>query len=297
MTPPPPAIAQENIAQNVDDDAAKITAEEAREVLEVAERFVRRMQETNDLAPLIGEMFVSDYAERLRQEAINNSLFLMSKSVAEGASREELARYSLAFNNCAYVAGLLLFRYRLAHAKGNDDNDGDDDDDSLEYFKKAVPPDILKLFETEPILKGLFVDDTNDPAGEAAPDGQVEKSNADDDVQVKPFDADDDELIRNVEQLRSFTSTLEMGATLARKHLGEPSFNPTLLERHEGLNEEANWTAEREEMKPRAWVLTREFYGYPKDTRLLCANIMFYHMDLVRVNGKLKVLALYYNMD
>jgi len=289
-------------------DATKITAEEKQEVLEVAERFVRRMQETNDLTPLIGEIFVADYAERLHQEAINNSLFLMSKSVAEQASREELARYSLALNNCGYVGGLLLFRYKLAHAKEEDDNDGGDDEDSIAYFKKALPPDILELFKTNPILKGLFEDNTNEQTEEVAPDGQVEKSNADngvqaqqskadDDVQVKQFDADDDELIRNVEQLRSFTSTLELGAMLARKHLGQSSFKPTLLERHEGANDEENWAAERDRMKPRVWMLSKEFHGYPKDTRIFCANVLLYHMDLVRVDGKLKVLALYYNMD
>ena len=272
-------------------DATEITAEEKREVMEVAERFVRRMQETNDLSPLIGEMFVADYAERLRQQAVNvnESLFWMSKSVAVKASREEIARYSLALNNCAYLGGLLLLRYKLAHPE-DEENERGDDEEAMAYFKKALPPDILQLSETDALLKGLFEED-------APTVGQVERSDADDDVPVQQFDADDGELIRSIEGLRGFTSTLELGAILARKHLGALSVKPSLMDRHKGANDEANWEAERDRMKPRAWTLAKEFYGYPKDTRIFCANVLIYHMDLVRVDGKVKVLALYPDMD
>jgi hypothetical protein len=70
-----------------------------------------------------------------------------------------------------------------------------------------------------------------------------------------------------------------------------------LLERHKGVNEEENWAAEHDLLKPRAWMLTEEFYGYPKGTRIICLNVLVYHMDLVRVDGKLKVLALYLDVD
>jgi hypothetical protein len=44
-------------------------------------------------------------------------------------------------------------------------------------------------------------------------------------------------------------------------------------------------------------MLEREFYGYPQGTRIFCANVAIYHMDLIRVDGKLKVLALSLDVD
>jgi len=261
-------------------DAIKITAEEEREVLAAAERFVRRMEETHDLAPLIGEMFVSDYAVRLRQEAINEPLFLVNKGVAKQASREDLLRYQVALNNCLYVVGLLFAAYEASHPTP------DDEEEDKEEFIKVLPPDVLDLFKNDPILASLFEEEQKDRARENQSAEQASKSGS-----------DDGEPIRSVEQLRSFTSTLERASALARKHLDASPSRISMLERHKGASEEENWEAERDWMRPRAWALAREFYGYPEGTRIFCANVLFYHMDLVRVDGKIKVLALYLNTD
>jgi hypothetical protein len=44
-------------------------------------------------------------------------------------------------------------------------------------------------------------------------------------------------------------------------------------------------------------ILSTDFYGYPKGTRLICVDMLIFHMDLVRVERKLKVLTLYLNDD
>jgi hypothetical protein len=263
----------------------KLTAEEEREVREMAERFIRRMQETNDIAPLVGEMFVTDYAERLRQEAIKKPLTLLSRSVVEQSSREELLRYQLALDNSLYVATLLFLAYKTAHP-------ADDDDDEQEwgatFYKQLLPPDIIELCKSDPILKVLLEEETNEGAEESQPGAPLEKPGVID---------HDDEPIRTREQLRNFTSTLEQAIALARRHLAAVPHKLALPDRHNGANEEENWSAEREAMKPREWMLTEEFYGYPKGTRVFCVNALIYHMDLIRVDGKLKVLALNFYMD
>ncbi|HLL13654.1 MAG TPA: hypothetical protein VK388_01125 [Pyrinomonadaceae bacterium] len=261
-------------------DATKITAGEEREVLEVAERFVRRMEETYDLAPLIGEMFVSDYAERLRREAINEPLFLVKKGVAKQAGREDLLRYQVAYNNCLYVVGLLYAAYEASRPAA--DGEGED----IEVFSKVLPPGVLDLFKNDPILACLFEEEQKDRARENQSAERTAKS-----------DSDDSEPIRSVEQLRSFTSTLERANALARKHLDASPSRISMLERHKGASEEENREAERDWTRPRAWVLGKESYGYPEGTRIFCANVLMYHMDLVRVDGKMKVLALYLNTD
>lgn len=265
-------------------DETKITAEEEQEAREVAERFIRRMQETNDLAPVLGEMFVPDYAVRLRQEASNKPLALLSKHAVAQASREELVRYQLALHNSLYLASLIFLAYQTSHPAEDVDQEW-----GAAYYKRMLPPDIVELCRHDPILKVLFEEETGEGADENRPAASSSE---------KPDVIDhDDEPIRSVEQLRRFTSTLEQAIKLARKHLAAAPRKMTLPDRHKGANEEENWAAERVALQPRAWLLTGEFYGYPKDTRIFCVNVLVYHMDLVRVDGKLKVLALDLDMD
>ncbi|HYP00080.1 MAG TPA: hypothetical protein VER76_07805 [Pyrinomonadaceae bacterium] len=275
-------VARTSFAAQEADGDTRLTAEEEQEAISFAERFVRRMQETNDLAPLVGEMFVADYAARLHREALNKSLFLMNKSVAQQASPEELARYFVALNNCGYVVGLVVARYEEPHATSDDGGEGEG------KFFRADLTGILDVLKNDPILASLFGAEQKEGAGENRPGEGVNKPYADE---------DDDEPIRTVEQLRHVTSTLEKASVLARRHLDALAVKPSYLESHKGANEEENWAAERDRMKPRVWMLNEEFYGYPKETRFLCVNVLLYHMDLIRVDGKLKILALYPDMD
>jgi hypothetical protein len=276
-----PSVAQEGDAS----DASKITAEEEREAREIAERFIRRMQETPDLTPLVGEMFVPDYAARLRQEASNKPLTLLSPSAVAEASREELARYQLALNNSLYLATLILIAHKTSQPATEDEAE---EEDVLAYYKKVLPPDIIELGTNDPILKVLLEEETNAGAEDDQPGAQSEKSDAEE---------SDVEPIRSVEQLRGFTSTLEQAIVLARNHLAAWPRKVNFHDLYNGANEEEKRAAEHEGLKPRAWTLTRESYGYPIGTRIFCLKVAIYHMDLIRVDGRLKVLALYLDMD
>lgn len=273
-----------------DEDAnPKLTEEEEREAIAVGERFVRRLQETGDVAPLLRELFVADYAERLRrQESSVRPHLLLGKSVAAQASEEELKRYYIALNNAGYLGGLLSASYEASQTK--DEVDGKEHEPKLE---ELLPPDIMLLFKNDPILASLTEEQgseriqseeeptrPNEMTGETAP--EKESGNAP---------------IQTLEQLRNFTSTLEEAARLSRKHLAALPTRLNWLDRHEGADEEENWEKEREWMSPRAWVLREDFYGYPEGTRIICMKVLCFHMDVVRVEGELKILALYFNMD
>jgi hypothetical protein len=262
----------------------KITAEEEKEARELAELLIRRLQETNDVAPLVCELFVPDYAARLKQDAATNkSLVLLSQSAVEQASREELARYAVALNNSFYLAGLFALAYENSHTAEDVDQEW-----GAAYYKQLLPPDIIELCKSDPILRVLFEEETNESAEENQTGAPVEKPGVID---------HDDEPIHSVELLRSFTSTLEQAIVLARKHLAASPLKLSSVAQHKGASEDESWRAERETFKPRAWTLNREFYGYPAGTRVICVNVLVYHMDLVRVDGKLKVLALYPDTD
>ena len=47
----------------------------------------------------------------------------------------------------------------------------------------------------------------------------------------------------------------------------------------------------------RATVLTRADFGCPKGTRLICLKVLLFHMDLIRVDGQLKILHVHTDVD
>lgn len=264
---------------------SQLTAQEEQEAREIAERFIRRMEETGDLAPLIEELFVADYAVRLQQEAISKPLPLLSQSVAEAASREELVRYQLVLNNSLYVATQLYLIYERSRPETDTDAEW-----GAAHYLRLLPPDIIELFKADPILKVLFEEEPP-----ASADGNAPEASTSGEANVIDHD---DEPVRTVGQLRGLTSTLEKAVVLARRHIAASPFKPNLTQRHKGANEEENWTEERKTMRPHVWLmLNRDSYGYPKGTKLICLHVLVYHMDLIRVDGKLKVLALYPDMD
>jgi hypothetical protein len=48
--------------------AEELTEDEAREARELAKQFEERISETGDVGPLVSDLFVADFAERLRHE-------------------------------------------------------------------------------------------------------------------------------------------------------------------------------------------------------------------------------------
>ncbi len=233
------------IANDADDD--KITPEEEQEAIKIGERFIRRLQQANDLAPMINEMFVDDYAERLQQQAVNHSLLFLAAPVAQQASRDELRRYYLALNNCGYLGGLLFAAYEASHP-------GRDDEDELQ-IEQMLPPDILALFKGDPVLAALI---ESEKGSESQANRDTEKTGR----QVAESEADDKNAwVKSIEALRTFTTTLEQLAVLARKHLAALPTPPIMLERHQGEDEETNWASEREWMNPRLAILRAGFYG------------------------------------
>ncbi len=114
-------LAQTPSEQN-DDTAAKqaeqLTPEEKREAIQLANDFKARFEQTLDLAPLIDEFFISDFAGRLRVDDKIEQIFplSMTRQVAAEATQEEIVRMYVASIN----AGNLIFRLAgLAEARRN----------------------------------------------------------------------------------------------------------------------------------------------------------------------------------
>jgi|GEM_PF-2486940 len=260
---------------------ARITPDEEREARELAARFVKRWEETEDLSPLIDEFFVQDFAERLHYEP----QFLFFGEIKEDEknileSSADLQRHYVAMTNLLRLLIRLqeIYEPLLKAEEGQADLD----------LNHLLPPGIWAVLRSNPTMRAVMSEELGEES-----ESQTEASGQNTDDKVNP------RIIKNLEELRSMTATLEQAVTLLRAHL---KTLPRTLSKSEAIVNRQNDTqssgSENEDpLMPRAHLLYEDLYGYPKGTRVICINIMPFHIDLVRINDRLKVLSLYIQTD
>lgn len=269
------AISQPLIRDDSPDEKqeAELTPEESQEALEVAERFIKGFQETRDIGALIDEMFVSDYAERLQLHNLRHPFVLVHKDVPLIASPDELRSFFVALLNF-WSLTLELYETSECHQKSDGCKDSKPE--------KVFPADALKFIKSDAQLAGfvsLFV-------GEKI--GPEETTDKQDDSDVDTNEAEDTGgfFFKDTQELRSLTGALEKANALIRKHLLKlPIEKRALPSDSESADDEA--------IRSSLTILAEDddFYGYPAGSQLICVNVLFFHLDLVRVDGRLKILA------
>lgn len=158
-----------------------LTPEERREAISLARRFVKRLGETRDIAPLIEEFFVSDFSPR------DSTLFLeeVAPDAIDALSREELLRcYAAEFN-----LGYLILLYILSidrHALSNGT-----------ALEEIFPPELSEQIARDPEMASAL--------GEA----QSEETSQ---SETKPR-------IRSVEQIRKTMSWMEKAVNLMQGYM------------------------------------------------------------------------------
>lgn len=255
---------------------AHLTPEEEREARALALRFVRKFQETLDVASLVNsEMFVGDLPERIRKHPSNESFYKPFKDgVAELASDEELRRCFATLANAMFQYWALTEadKFRKKHVEGEEDCGKETP------IEQLVPPEVVSVLTNDPTFGPIFTRELreNVEAGDAS-GGENGEMNID-----------------SPERLRSFISLVEKATTIARKHLENlpawrqarhhvPYFNPDL-----SLDESEAVSLEVEE-------LSEDFLGMQEGEEMICAHVLMFHFDLVKVNGHLKILAVSFN--
>jgi hypothetical protein len=259
----------------------KITPDEEREARELAARFVKRWEETEDLGPLIDEFFVRDFAERLHYEPqllYFGELKKDEKSILESSA--DLQRHYVAMTNFLR----LLIRLHEIYAPILKSEEGQAELD----LNQLLPPAVQDVLNSNPTMKAIMGEELGKQS-----EGRTEGS------EQGAADQADARVIKNLEELRQLTTTLEQAITLLRAHL---KTLPLTLSTTETIANQQNDTQSRgseddDPLMPRAHLLYEDLYGYPKGTRVVCINIMPFHIDLVRVNDRLKVLSLYIQTD
>lgn len=276
---------------NVVTDEDKLTAEEEREAVRIAGRFVKGFEEKNDPSYLIEELYVKDFDARLRNE-LNSFIYLakVEPEVIAKASDKELRRLYAASLNFIYTSGL-LYGISLYNRKLKGIEAEVDDDTPL---SELLPPGVMEVLKGDPLMAALIAEDE-----ERESERKGEQANApeqrDDQGAGKEERADSPE-IRSLERLQGFLSTLEKAAAMLREYLKTVQAPHTWKEltnalRELGVREGDDDSCEG--MCPRIRILDEEFFGSPKGTRLVCVNVIAFHMDLVRVDGRLRILNIY----
>lgn len=258
----------------------KLTPDEERETRELAARFIKRWEETEDLGPLIDEFFVRDFAERLHYEP---QVFYFGeikeeKSILESGA--DLRRHYVAMTDFLR----LVLRLQEIYAPILKSEEGQAEPD----LNQLIPAAVLNVLDSNPTMKAVMREDMGEQA-----EGQTVGSEQD------AADQADARIIKNLEELRSLTATLERAVTLLRAHMKTlPQTIPTSESIARQQDDTRTAVSENHDpLMPRVRLLNKDFYGYPEGTRVICLNIRLFHVDLVRVNDRLRVLALYMQTD
>lgn len=276
-------------AQRDDKDLAT-TPEETREALELVEEFNKKLNETHDIAPLIKEYFVSDFTARLQQHAETLPFTLIEwKDENALPDAADLQRFYIAATNCLHLSIQL---YVDADARRRD-KEGEEQEPHL---ADVFPPAAITLMKSDPLLRKAFDEDEEtetktteeNKGGECADNCAASKD-------------DEAHMIENAEQLHHYTALAEELAKILRAHLA--AHQVSFAQKEKGAGEEAKsdeagrFDPEKVEVFKNARVLKSEFYGYPIGTRLVCANVGLLHVELVRVDSRLRILTIYLLID
>lgn len=252
---------------------AEFTPEEKQEIREVAEKFIKGFKETRDIGALIDEIFVSDYAERLQLENLRHPFVLVHKDVPLIASPDELK---------SFLVALLNFWSMMMELDKASECAQESDDCQDSGPEKVFPADALKFIKSEPQLAhfvSLFI-------GEEI--GAEETIDNQDGSDVDTNEAEDTGgfSFRDTQELRALTGALEKAGALMRKHLSK-------LPIEKKASEADSESEDDEAIRPSLTILDKDddFYGYPAGSQLICVSVIFFHLDLVRIDGRLKILA------
>jgi hypothetical protein len=233
----------------------RISAEEMREARRIAQSFSRRLQQTKDITPLIDDYFAKDFLDGYLQGSEQNWFVFLDRDFAPQLTRAELRRYLIAELNWFYLCELYLFSKYASSADGLDLPLG-----------KMYPPDVLKVFLSDPLLKHA--------------------------IDTKDSDAPD-YLVSNADRFRTFVGNLERAARLLRKHTTRLNAGRTKQYR-ETLSD---WKTRYHLYEPWLTSCDEQCLALPNDTELVLVNIPSVQLQFARVQGQMKIVSAWFLID
>lgn len=281
------ALTAMGLPQNVSKDwpaehaDEKITLDEEREARELAALLDKRWRETEDIGPLVNEFFVTDFADRLRHEPEMLFFGELKPELLTPESQDDVRRHYVAMTNFLHLIIRLYEVY--GPISKTEEKDGEPD------LKAMLPASIWDLFKTNPNMNALMGEELGEKEDDPTENREQRAE--------KQADA---KSIATIEQLRALTATLEQSVAILRDHLKTLPLALPASEINRGQQSDADSSAAEssDPLMPRVHILGENFYGYPAGTRVICVNVLPFHIDLVRANDKrLKVLSVYLQTD
>lgn len=278
------------------DEERKLLPEEEREALSLVARLKERLRATGDFGPIVDEMFVRDFQERLWQVSRDWLPWaFLDEILPSYASREGLRRYYVAWMNFYAVI------YQLAAAlKALKKEAGVD-----KYEVKArdiFSPEIVNVLTSDRTLarfaKEFIEEEHEDESAKDAGSNQT----AEDKISTEAAgtqateaetsgtsDGDDGAgLIKTPRQLEDVSATIEKANELLRKRL---SVMTTALPTAPPPGDVQEEKGEEESSYLYPTTLDEDEYGFPQGTRVIHAEASSFCVLLIRIDGRLQILS------
>jgi hypothetical protein len=299
------------------DEDLTTTPDEAREARELLEEFNQKFVETNDIAPLIKDYFVPDFPARLGKHAETFPFKIIEwKDDAAPPDPEDLRRFYVASTNFLHAFFPLYAAAAKKCAEDEDREDGEKDhtkgggecDGSYDPKpEKFLPPAAVEIMKADPLMREMWFgssDESDTALKEADAQATPQAASAAEGACVEGCAASaghKDRMVENAAELRRLTESFDDLSKALREHLAA---HPVSFEQEPTDDDKESKAAEFQRFDPKkieifdhARVLDKDFYGYPEGTRIVCGNVGALHAELVRVDGKLRILTVYLLME
>lgn len=246
-----------------------LKAEDKAAVIELADRFIQRLDETSEIEPLIKEMFVEDFAARYvkekKAEAIeenskpDDDILLTSgleykTRLLDEASEEDWRQIQISvFNIMNYMSGNLMNRM----AKSILSKKEPDDDELFRLMMNLFTKKVTNIFDNDRVLRNFIVMKERTP-------------------------------INSLEELRRVNSALAKALEILKK---EKTWSSSKMTSEAKQVQKMYREKSGEESAPTLLIADRETFGYPKGTRLVTifANLMT-ELTVVKVGNDYKIV-------
>jgi hypothetical protein len=282
----------------------EMTDEEEREARSLALRFMKRLRETDDFAPLVGEFFHEDFAERLRGAALavpeggeDDFLFAFDRAVLRRADAAALRRGYVAmmnFWNQEELLGDAALDYANLECGLAGEKRPCGWGRHFQLQREAIPAEAFRVASGDPLFEELFGALLDE--GAAGPEPSDEEQAA----RIEAM------MIRDAARLSAFTDRMERCVKFLREATGKlRSEAKSLAAVHNAADDYASMVAAREELK--VYHLEGDTVGednaavynlgLPEGALLIRARVYPFELAMSRAEGRLKILVVYPDFD
>jgi hypothetical protein len=265
---------------------------------------MKRLRETDDFAPLVGEFFHEDFAERLRhtvretpESGDGNFLFIFDRAVLLRADAAELRRAYVAFMNFwnqQEILGDVAFDYANLECGLAGEKRPCGWGRHFQLQREAIPSEAFRVVAADPLFEGLFGSLLEEGAEGDEPSAEEQAA------RIEAM------MIRDATRLRAFTDRMERCVTFLREATGKlRSEAKSFAAVYNVADDYAAMVAAREELKvyhlegDTAGEANSAVYslGLPEGALLIRARVYPFEMVMTRAEGRLKILVVYPDFD